>query len=155
MGPETIIALAVGGMLLVLCEIFVPGGIIGGAGALLLLVAIVAGFIHDPTWGFWLLISTLLLGSCAFFLWIKYFPRTSMGKRLFLANDASDWHGFDTTNQQFEGREGVAHSTLRPAGTAIIDEQRVDVVTRGEMVEADSRIRVIEVEGNRVVVTKI
>ena len=44
---------------------------------------------------------------------------------------------------------------LRPAGHATIDGRRVDVVSRGEAIEAGTRIRVIEVAGNRVVVAQI
>jgi len=72
-----------------------------------------------------------------------------------LDRDARDWKSSDVTQQGLEGKEGVAHSTLRPAGTALIDGVRVDVVTRGEMIEAKTRIRVIAVEGNRVVVTTL
>ena len=47
---------------------------------------------------------------------------------------------------------GVTLSALRPSGFARIDGQRVDVVTRGEMIEAGRAVRVVEVLGNRVVV---
>ena len=51
-------------------------------------------------------------------------------------------------------REGAAVSDLRPAGVAEIEGQRVDVVTQGEMVAEGDRVRVTEVEGNRVVVAR-
>jgi membrane-bound serine protease (ClpP class) len=53
------------------------------------------------------------------------------------------------------GREGVARSQLRPSGTADFDGERLDVVTRGELVDAGSRIRVIENRGNRIVVRAV
>ena len=43
----------------------------------------------------------------------------------------------------------------RPAGFAEIGGQRVDVVTRGENIEAGAVVKVLEVEGNRVVVGKV
>ena len=66
-----------------------------------------------------------------------------------------DWHSSDQGKRDLLGKTGIAHSMLRPAGTALIDGQRVDVVTRGEIVEAKSAIKVIVVEGNRVVVTAV
>jgi membrane-bound serine protease (ClpP class) len=45
-------------------------------------------------------------------------------------------------------------ATLRPAGIARIDGRRVDVVSRGEMIESGSPVRVLSVEGNRVVVVR-
>ena len=51
-----------------------------------------------------------------------------------------------------EGQEGVALTTLRPSGTARFGERRVDVVADGEIVEKDTRIKVVGVRGNQVVV---
>jgi membrane-bound serine protease (ClpP class) len=51
--------------------------------------------------------------------------------------------------------EGITLSALRPAGIAEIEGQRVDVVTKGEMVGRGDRVRVTEVEGNRVVVERL
>jgi len=47
---------------------------------------------------------------------------------------------------------GEALSMLRPAGFARIAGRKVDVVTRGEMIEEGREVRVVEVMGNRVVV---
>lgn len=52
------------------------------------------------------------------------------------------------------GKEGVALTPLRPAGTGQIDGRRVNVAADGEYIEKDSPITVVEVEGNRVVVRK-
>ena len=53
---------------------------------------------------------------------------------------------------RFLHRTGYALSTLRPSGSARLGDDRVDVITRGEMLEKGTRVRVIQVEGNRVVV---
>jgi len=42
---------------------------------------------------------------------------------------------------------------LRPAGMALINGRRVDVVTEGAMIERDTPVRVVAVEGMRVVVS--
>ena len=81
--------------------------------------------------------------------------KTPLGRRLMLSHDAHEWKSSDVARQGLEGKEGVAHSTLRPAGTALIDGVRVDVVSRGEMIAVRTRIKVIAVEGNRVVVTTL
>jgi len=155
MGTEGIIGLAFVGYVLILCEVFVPGGVIGTVGAVLLAAGIVAGFFHGPVFGFWMLIGSLVIGVLGFFAWIKYFPRTAIGKKMVLSQDAAEWHGFDDAKQELLGKEGVTHGPLHPAGTAMIDGKRVDVVTRGEMVEAHQKVRVIKVEGNRVVVDMV
>jgi len=52
------------------------------------------------------------------------------------------------------GMQGTAVTDLRPAGTAAIDGKRVDVVTRGEYLEKDAAIIVIDVTGNQIIVRK-
>ena len=49
---------------------------------------------------------------------------------------------------------GTAVTDLRPAGAAVIDGKRVDVVTRGEYLEKDSEIIVTAVTGNQIIVRK-
>jgi membrane-bound serine protease (ClpP class) len=50
------------------------------------------------------------------------------------------------------GLAGVASTDLRPSGKARFGERLVDVVSSGDFIEAKTPIRVIEVEGARVVV---
>ncbi len=53
------------------------------------------------------------------------------------------------------GAMGVAATTLRPAGIARFGDDFVDVVTEGSFVEAGTRVQVVEIEGNRVVVKEV
>ena len=55
---------------------------------------------------------------------------------------------------EFLGMEGIAVTDLRPTGTAVINGKRVDVVSRGEYLEKDSRIVVSSVTGNQIIVRK-
>ena len=41
---------------------------------------------------------------------------------------------------------------LRPSGTALIDGERLDVVSEGDFVEPGQKVRVVKVEGLRIVV---
>jgi membrane-bound serine protease (ClpP class) len=53
------------------------------------------------------------------------------------------------------GKTGIAASALRPAGKAKIDGELVDVVTLGDFIEKDARVRVLKVDGNRIVVAGV
>lgn len=53
------------------------------------------------------------------------------------------------------GKVGRAITDLRPAGTALIGDERVDVVTEGPWIEADVAVRVIQAEGYRHVVRAV
>src|SRR5699024_10161042 len=56
---------------------------------------------------------------------------------------------------KFIGMEGVTVTPLRPAGTALFDNERIDVVSEGSFIELDKEVKVIKVEGMRVVVREI
>jgi len=53
------------------------------------------------------------------------------------------------------GKEGTAEMNLHPAGRALFDGQRINVITCGEFVEKGSALRVIETSGSHIVVEKI
>ena len=151
MTVELIITCVVVGVVLILVEVFVPGGIVGGLGLLFLIAGIVAAFSHSLMFGLGLLLGSLVLGLAAFWAWLRFFPGTNMGKRLILQRDAHTWHSYDH-NADLVGKEGVTNSPLHPTGIAMIENRRLDVVTRGEMLAPGTAIEVIDVEGNRIVV---
>ena len=55
-------------------------------------------------------------------------------------------------NSSYLGKEGVALTPLRPAGTIDIDGDRVDVVTEGDFLATGTKVKVIGLDGTRIVV---
>ncbi|GIK52894.1 MAG: hypothetical protein HUU03_00825 [Planctomycetaceae bacterium] len=54
------------------------------------------------------------------------------------------------------GQPGIAKTALRPAGKIALENgQLIDVVTRGEFIEAGTQVYVVKVEGPSVVVSKL
>lgn len=53
------------------------------------------------------------------------------------------------------GKQGETLTPLRPAGTALIDSERYDVVSEGGFVDPNMPVEVVKVEGTRVVVREI
>jgi len=151
---ETFFVLLVIGLMLIGMEIFVPGGLLGTIGGAALVGAIVVGFKAFPGYGVPIAFVIVLLVGAAMALWIKFFPRTALGKRMTVSRDLATFKATEAGIESLAGQEGVAQSKLRPGGYAQIGERRVDVVTRGEMIEAGTRVRVVEVTGNRVVVER-
>lgn len=147
--------LLVAGLMLVGAEVFVPGGILGVIGGLALLATVVVGFAAFPGYGGYIAVGIIILVGVVIALWIKFFPKSSIGKKMTVFKDLATAKGTETGLSELLGKEGVATSDLRPAGFAIIDGRRVDVVTQGQMISRGKRIRVVEVEGNRVVVTMV
>ncbi|MCW5920693.1 MAG: NfeD family protein, partial [Bacteroidetes bacterium] len=53
------------------------------------------------------------------------------------------------------GDQGKALSVLRPMGTAVFNNKKIEVQSLGEMIEANATIEVIEVLTNKLIVKKI
>jgi membrane-bound serine protease (ClpP class) len=89
---------------------------------------------------------------------LRIFPHTPIAKRLTLAREFDAEEGFTSASSDLEeyvGKEGVAVTMLRPAGMALIEGKRINVVTDGEFIEKNAQVRVSEVEGGRVVVEQV
>lgn len=155
MAVEASIGLAVVGMLLILAEVFVPGGVVGTIGAILLAAGIVGAFFHSLNFGLCLLLAAMAGGLILFWAWMRYLPKSRVGKRLILQQDGAAWQGYDRGNPGLAGHRGVTKTPLHPTGIALIDGRRIDVVTRGEMIAAGKDVEVVEVEGNRIVVAEV
>ncbi len=150
---QLIITLIITGIILLLIEIIIPGGIIGAIGLLLLTTAIILGFSKSVELGIILLVSSSIGGLISLWISVKYFPGSKIGEQLFLAQDAKDWQAYDEKNRELHGKFGTTHTQLAPSGIAMIDNKRVDVITQGEHIEKNEEIKVIKVEGNRIVVS--
>jgi len=53
------------------------------------------------------------------------------------------------------GKRGVAVTYLRPAGTALLDDQRVDVVSEATFIPRGAHVVVTAVQGKRVIVRQV
>ncbi|MEX2205627.1 MAG: NfeD family protein [Myxococcota bacterium] len=88
---------------------------------------------------------------------LRVLPRLPFGRRLVLETGLSAVAGYESApegDRRWLGKRGVAASPLRPAGIAHLDGERVDVVSDGELIEAEEPIEVIRVDGNRIVVRR-
>jgi membrane-bound serine protease (ClpP class) len=160
------------GLALVLTEFFlVPGTIIPGlVGTLLMLGAIVFAMVDQwpADGGNWTLPSSeqlerpmfnLLLAitgaGVAVALLAKFLPKTSLYGRLVLSNAVAAGPGvtIPVVNMAVKaGDTGKAVTTLRPAGKAEIGGETHDVVTIGDFITAGASVRVVSVDGMRIVV---
>ena len=88
---------------------------------------------------------------------LRSLPRMASFNRLVLETETRASEGYVSSSREGNellGKEGVTVSELRPAGIALIDGRRTDVVTDGEFVAVDQAVEVVEVSGNRVVVRR-
>jgi membrane-bound serine protease (ClpP class) len=148
------------GFLLLVAELFIPsGGILFVLSVSSIAVGIAFVFSHDTTTGLLTLlgvgVALPVLGALLLYLW----PRTRLGRRLFLPpSPADDTVAAMAHNQELEalkGRFGKTISALRPAGVVDFDGRRVDSLTEGMMVEPGRWVRCIDVRAGRVLVRPV
>jgi len=149
-GQLGIILLYVAGLALMIAEIILPGVIIGLVGMGCMGAAIWLAFKLNSSFGWTLVVIALACIPVIVFLYVKFINRF-----LIMSGTQKGTNAAKLQPKDLVGQEGVALTPLRPAGTARIGERRVDVVSDGEVIDPNTRIRVVEVKGNRVVVRAV
>jgi membrane-bound serine protease (ClpP class) len=147
---ETVVILLLAGLVLMLLETVLPGMIAGLVGFGCLVAGVVMGYLnHGPRTGNFILFGVLATLLVAAVLWIRFFPHSRLGQT-FVTRGALG--GLDVERPELLHQTGTALTTLRPSGTALIGGRRVDVVTEGALVERGTPVKVVALEGLRVVV---
>lgn len=166
------IALVLAGMVLIGVEIFlIPGFGVAGisgiaclfAGVYLTLTKVAFPEYH---WDFQRLedagqtMTTAVITSVLFgYLSWKLLPHTPFPGWLTLSTAQLEEAGYTVQTHaeevQWVGQTGVTTSPLRPAGRGRFGDKTLDIVTRGEFLEKDTIVEIIEVKGNRLVVTAV
>ena len=151
-----------GGLLLII-EAFVPsGGVIGLAAGGCAIVGIVLLFKHDTTWGLIGLLTTVVLGPMIFFWALKMLPNTPLGKNMFgesaeeiaAKNDRANSHWREERNALVD-QTGTALTDLHPIGIVLINGQRHDALAKGQIIDKDTPIRVVSIDGLQIEVRQI
>lgn len=148
------IFLFVAGIILLLIEIFMPTfGIIGIIG----IISLFGGVILSAysTQQAMVSLGIAVLGAVIIIaIVVKIFKKRGVWNRFILSDQQKNETGYisNTDRSALVGTIGSSLTVLRPSGAALLDGQRVDVVTNGEYIEANRTIKVTAVEGTRVVV---
>lgn len=150
------IGLFVIGILLMLLEIFLPGGIVGAIG----FISIVTGLVmaaYDTQQGLASLGVAALITAIVTFLLVKKYGVKGLFNKFVLGETQSNEEGYIAPRDQreLEGKSGIALTPLRPAGVVKVEGKRVDAVSVGGYIEAGTAITVVQVEGTRIVVAEL
>ncbi|MEG0260768.1 MAG: nodulation protein NfeD [Lysinibacillus sp.] len=152
-GYETLLLFIVGLALLV-AEFFIPGGIIGIIGGILIIISLfMAGnSVVGMAISIFIALIVALIGMV---IMMKFFGKRLMVFNNLVLKDATTTEkGYVSNVNRTEllGQVGKTITPLRPAGTAQFANERVDVVTEGGYIDAAKHVVVIKAEGSRIVV---
>ncbi len=147
------VLLQLAGVIIIIAEIFLPSG-----GLLSLMASGLFGYslfivFHDISAmaGTYFVLADLFMIPVLVVVGLKILARSPATLRETLSSD-SGVVSQSPELENFMGREGKSVTVLHPGGTAIIDGKRLDVVSRGEYIEKDSNLIVVEVTGNQIIV---
>ena len=148
--PIVIIVL---GMIMLFIEAIVPSfGLIGIAGFMLIGGGIVAIW---TTAGMLLGVGAMCIAVPVFVLAMVLFFRSKASRAFVQTGRIEGESSSVPAMTHLLGKQGVALSTLRPSGIALIDNRRIDVVTDGgAFIEKGDKVVVLRLETNSIVVEK-
>lgn len=139
------------GLTAITVELFIPGAIIGLCGVGCVITSIIFAYLYTSNLlGHILLIIGICFIPVFFISWYKLLSKTFSVK-------ASE-KGFSSARDRLNNllsEEGIALTTLRPSGIANIKGNKIDVISEGEMISKNTKIKVIDVKGNRIIVKPV
>ncbi len=154
-GMESIILLVLG-IGLIVAEFFVTGGILGilGAGSILGSLFMAGYSVGHMSMSIAIAFIVAIVVGVILFRFIGL--ERGLFRHMILRDQTTTELGYVSSINRLEliGLEGTTVTPLRPAGTALFNDERIDVVSEGSFIELDERVKVVKVEGMRVVVRK-
>ena len=154
------VLLLVLGMCLGIMEVFfTSAGLLAFLSAASIIAAVIMGFQQGPMGGFVILILAMAGMPTVVVLAFKYWPKTSIGRRVLLSAPTSEDVLPDDRNKDhlkaLIGRVAKAKSKLLPSGVVMVDGRNVEAVSEGMPIEVGQEVRIVQVRGKRVVVRPI
>lgn len=157
-----VIGLFVVAIAIFVIELLVPsGGVLGVAALICALGAVAAAFRHSAGMGAAATGFLIVATPAAFWLFLKVFPYTPVGKRLILSDDATDSDearlkrdhekvNESTALSSLIGATGVAVTELRPGGTVRIDGQDVEAFADLGMIHTHTKVVVTRIVSRQI-----
>ncbi|MGG0716440.1 nodulation protein NfeD [Robertmurraya massiliosenegalensis] len=155
-GYETLILFVLGVGLIIL-EFFLPGGVAGIIGFISIMASLFLATDNVVYMGISLLIA-IGVSILASILMIKVFgKKMKIFRKIVLRDSTNTESGYvsNRTRSDLIGVVGQTLTALRPSGTVLVDDERLDVVSEGAFIEKNKMVKIVKAEGARIVVREI
>jgi len=148
----TILILSVIGIIAVLAELVLPGGILGVIGVLCLFAAVITTFAaYGSTAGIIALVAVVTIGLMTLRVWMRSFHLLPFTKQLVLNESAGVVEPLPTRTA-LVGKTGTSLTELVPSGRAEIGGEKLDVMAEGAAIRRGAAIVVVETKGPSIMV---
>lgn len=148
------------GVGLLVVEAFMPGfGLPGISGVILQVASVALTWVeHGPVAALGATLILLSVDAIAISLALHSATKGKLSKsKLILRDTESNEAGYRSNEDMevFLGKEGTTITVLRPTGMAEFDGVRLNVVSEGEFVQNGVKVRIVDVEGSRILVRTV
>lgn len=145
------------GLILLIIEAISPGfGLPGISGIVLIVVGIVLamGSIQSAIMS---LSVAIILTAIITILLIKQGRKIEVFNKIVLSTKHDDEGGYFSAPPKYEylDKEGIALTDLRPSGIIEIDEEKLDALSEGSYIQKGSQVKVVKVEGSKIIVRRL
>ena len=142
------------GIILLLLELILPGGIVGIIGFVAIIISLLSSG-ADTTHMAYAILTALIMAVLGMVIMMKFFgKKLNMLNKMVLKDSTDTEKGYISNKSRTDllGLEAITTTPLRPSGTAMLGDERIDVVSEGGYIEAHKKVTIIKVEGVRIVV---
>ncbi|MDO9573533.1 MAG: NfeD family protein [Candidatus Contubernalis sp.] len=103
------------------------------------------------------LVIALILSSIIIGVSLRYVVKSKFLSNIILSFKEDKDLGYVGPQQAFQllDKEGITLTPLRPSGTAEFDGSRIDVVSEGGFIDVNVTVKVVQVDGPRVIVREL
>lgn len=148
------------GIGLLILEAFMPGfGAPGITGVILEVITLVlTWFEHGPVATLGMLLIVLLMLAIAISTSLRSITKGRLSKSPLIHSDTeSNEDGYRSIQDLavFMDKEGTATSVLRPTGIADFEGVRLNVSSEGDFIPAGTKVRIVKVEGAKILVRAV
>jgi len=143
------------GILLLLIELYVPGFGFWGISGMSCMLASFFLTLGGNMPAIHLLSISLVIAIIAFLGIVKFLPSSTLWSKVMLIENTPAGLSSGLDYSLYLGKEGVVICLLRPAGVIEIDGVHIDVVSEGQYIEPGVIVKVVSVNGSRIVVQRV
>lgn len=151
------IAIFIVGVIFIIIEILTPTvGLLAGIGVVAIFYSLILAMGGDIN-AIYMMVISLVIAIIIFAIIIKKLPSSKLWKKIILTNTSSTEQGYVSSvdYSQYLNKEGIVLTELRPSGSVEIDGVPVDVVSEGKFISKGEKVRVVKIEGMRIIVRKV
>lgn len=143
------------GILLILTEVIVPGGILGAIGGLLMILGTLVAFRElGSTGGLVALAVAIVACGLALYFEFRILPKTRIGRRAFLTKEITAVsQAIGNEAQNLIGKPAEALTMLSPSGYVRVDGRRYEAFSRSGQIPAGAVLEITGADNFRLIVS--